>query len=95
MELHKRAELALEKRDKLLTESYNRIENKMKLLGSTGILRLLLTGEGYKIFCKKICSGWRGGLKMKEKGENFFKNWVKSHFLGHSLIRSIAAGGKN
>ena len=36
MELHKRAELALEKRDKLLMESYNRIENKMKLLGSTG-----------------------------------------------------------
>jgi len=35
--LHNKAENALEKRDKLLMESYNRIENKMRLLGATGI----------------------------------------------------------
>jgi len=34
---HNHAENALEKRDKLLMDSYNRIENKMKLVGATGI----------------------------------------------------------
>jgi len=34
---HARAENALEKRDKLLMESYNAIETKMTLLGATGI----------------------------------------------------------
>jgi len=34
---HNHAVNALEKRDKLLMDSYNRIENKMKLVGATGI----------------------------------------------------------
>jgi len=34
---HQAAENALEKRDKLLMESYNRMENKMRLVGATGI----------------------------------------------------------
>jgi len=34
---HKTAENSLEKRDKLLLDSYNRVESKMVLLGSTGI----------------------------------------------------------
>ena len=36
LEQHKKAENALERREKLLMESYNSIENKMKLLGATG-----------------------------------------------------------
>ena len=34
---HQSAENALEKRDKLLADSYNRLENKMRLVGATGI----------------------------------------------------------
>ena len=34
---HQTAENALEKRDKLLADSYNRLENKMRLVGATGI----------------------------------------------------------
>merc|ERR1719209_1696516 len=34
---HHTAENALEKRDKLLADSYNRLENKMRLVGATGI----------------------------------------------------------
>jgi len=37
LEDHNHAVNALEKRDKLLMDSYNRIENKMKLVGATGI----------------------------------------------------------
>ena len=33
---HLSAENALEKRDKLLMDSFNRIENKMRLVGATG-----------------------------------------------------------
>ena len=38
---HARAENALEKRDKLLMESYNAIETKMTLLGATGWLLIV------------------------------------------------------
>ena len=37
LECHQKAENALEKRDKLLMESYNRMEKRMTLLGTTGI----------------------------------------------------------
>ena len=34
---HQSAENALEKRDKLLADSYNRLENKMRLVGATSL----------------------------------------------------------
>ena len=60
---HNHAVNALEKRDKLLMDSYNRIENKMKLVGATGIedrlqvMRplLLLLEILLRMLLRKVC----------------------------------------